>query len=374
MCSSLISKKPESSYMMQETLTHLSKLVSFYPMSKEQNNVLEALKYCQKIFIQNNLHAEIHTHNHVHSLYASTNSTNKPRVLLHGHVDVVPAMANQRNIKTIKHKAYARGVYDDLFATAIYLSLTEDLKNELPGLDLGIMLTGDEELGGFSGTNYFVQKGYLPEICVMPDAGEGFGDLNVGCRGIYNFKVTVAGKSHHGSRPWDGDGAANKLVLLLNEIISLTKNTPEDRFTVSLTILEGGDSMNKAPSLSSAQIDIRYQTEKDLQNIKEKLAPLLKKYNGKISNLSAGPAFNLNLEEPLVKDFLNLYEEKAGKITLSKTTGSSDARFFAAKNIPVLMFRPEGGDLHGDNEWLNTEELQKTYNLIKEYLIKVAKI
>ena len=41
------------------------------------------------------------------------------------------------------------------------------------------MLTGDEELGGFNGVGYLVEEGYLAEVCILPDAGEGFGDLSI---------------------------------------------------------------------------------------------------------------------------------------------------------------------------------------------------
>jgi succinyl-diaminopimelate desuccinylase len=362
--------------MKNRIMDHLANLVNYYPVSSDQNAVKLLLEYCSKIIGAAGGFSDLEILNSkgVNNLYASTRSTKKPRVMLNGHIDVVAASKPQRTMTINGNKAIGRGVYDDLFATAIFLTLIEDIKDELNQLDIGIMLTGDEELGGFNGTKALVDKGYLPSISIMPDAGEGFGDLNIGCRGIYNFELTISGKSHHGSRPWDGDGAASKIISLLSELAMLTPNKETSSFTIVPTKLNAGDSINKAPAVATAHLDIRYETQADLIIVKKELGKLLEKYNGSINEVSVGSNFNLDLQNGLVKEFLEHYKFQAHKVTYSKTTGSSDARFFASKNIPVIMFRPEGGGIHGDNEWLNAGELEKTYNLIKEYLLKVAKI
>jgi succinyl-diaminopimelate desuccinylase len=362
--------------MKDRLITHLIKLVSYYPISSDQKAVKSLLDYCLKVMNGSGSFsdAKILSNGGVNSLYASTRGTKKPFVMLNGHIDVVAASKLQQNLQLKGNKAYGRGALDDLFATAIFLTLIEELQSDLSTLDLGVMLTGDEELGGTHGVGTLVKKGYIPSLSIMPDAGNGFGDLNTGCRGIYNCEVTIKGKSHHGSRPWDGDGAANKLVSFLSELLKLTPNTESALFTIVATKLEAGDSMNKAPASAKAHLDIRYESEAILPRIQKELNRLLKKYNGKVTNVSAGVAFNLDLENELVKDFMNLYKTKSDKVTLSKTTGSSDARYFAALKVPVIMLRPLGADIHGDNEWIDIEELEKIYELIKEYLLKIAKI
>lgn len=360
--------------MKDKIFTHLTNLVSYYPVTKDQKAVLKTLQYCQEVLL--NAHKfedlKIYKKNGVHSLYASTQATKRPKILLNGHIDVVPAPLSQRKLTSKNNRYYGRGVYDDLFATAIFLSVVEELKSNLGELDLAVMFSGDEELGGFNGTKYLAEQGIRPQLCIMPDAGEGFGDLNTGCRGIYNFDLEVKGASHHGSRPWDGDGAANKLIALLNELLNLTTNKPNAPFTVVTTMLNAGDSINKAPAAASAHIDIRYEQQSDLAIIKHELKRLLIKYEGSIQEISTGAAFKLDLENQLVKEFLRLYKDAAGNVTYSKTTGSSDARFLAAQNIPVIMLRPLGGDLHGDNEWVDITEIQKVQNLIKQYLQEVG--
>jgi succinyl-diaminopimelate desuccinylase len=361
--------------MENRILKHLDRLVSFYPTSSNQESVRHLLNYCQAVISQHIKNIEVIEHNGFYALYASTKNTKNPKVLLHGHIDVVPATKNLQKLKKITDKLYGRGVYDDLFAAACYLVLVEDLAERINTLDIGMMLVSDEELGGFNGTQSLLKRGYLPEVGIMPDAGNGFGDINIAANGIYNFNLEVKGTAHHGSRPWEGRGAANALVNAVAGLLATTKNQPSSIYTVTITQLSGGDSINKAPASSTAHIDIRYKDKRALEVVKKEIGKITANEDVKIKNLTIGEAFNLNMDHPMVKEFLNMYKRHSScQITTSKTSGSSDARFFAAKNIPVIMVRPRGGGAHGDNEWIDAKEILQVYQLIKEYIQKVGKI
>lgn len=357
-------------------LEHLGKLVSCYPVSNNQTAVSELLEYCllnikQTTFFPD---AKIHNINGVHSLYASTCASKTPRVLLQAHIDVVPAAKNIRKLfKSSDNRVVGRGVYDMLYGTACYLTLIEDLADKLSKHNIGILLTGDEELGGFNGTGHFVSEGYGADVVVLPDAGDGLGQMNTGSKGIYSFDLLVNGKAHHASRPWEGDGAGNKMIMALNEVIQLSVNSPQSPFTVTVTILSGGEAMNKAPSNANAHVDVRYVNNVELTKFKRSLKTILKKYNGQVTNLLEAPSFDLDTNNSFVRQFIDIYSKIIKQeVELTRTDGSSDARFFAKKNIPVIMLRPKGGEAHGDNEWLDTSELDDFYKILKEFIIKVA--
>ena len=55
-----------------------------------------------------------------------------------------------------------------------------------------------------------------------------------------------------------------------------------------------------------------------------------------------------------------------------KAPGSSDARFFSAHNIPVIMLRPTGHGAHGDNEWISIAETEQFYQILTSYILKEA--
>lgn len=362
---------------MEQILAHIDSLVGFYPATNQQEHVAGLIEYCLGILKQSRGFEDASkiTNGGVNSLYASSQGTNRPKVLLQAHIDVVPAGIELRTMQIANNRLIGRGVFDMLYATACYLTFVERHQEDIPLLDFGIMLTGDEEIGGMHGANYLVELGHGTDICVLPDAGLGFGDLNAAAKGVYNFKLVVNGKAHHGARPWEGDGAANKLVRLLSDLLKEFDSSSRDNSTLTVAMLSAGDADNKGPAQASARLDIRYSDKEDLARIKHAVERLLKKYNAHIEDLQLASDYQLNVQNPLVRQFIELYETHAGKpVSFSKAHGSSDARFFAARDIPVIMLRPKGGGGHGDEEWISINEIEKFYKLLEDYIMKAARL
>ncbi len=358
-------------------LDHLRQLVSFYPKSDDQTAVRQALVYCQEILRQSGNFPDVTLHKQAgfYSLTASTRGIKHPKLLLSAHIDVVPA-AGRPSLKVDKGSGLAggRGVYDMLFATACYLAFIQTHQAGLSKLDIGIMLVGDEELGGDHGTYYLMQQGYSSEVCVLPDAGKGFGDLSIAAKGVYNFDLTVHGRSHHGSRPWEGDGAANKLVHMLHELLQEFDDSNQENSTMTVTRLNGGDANNQGPSQATAHLDIRYKDAADFARIQKVVARLCVTYDAETQNMLLVKNLALDVDSPHLRDFIGLYEQHAGQaITYSKAHGNSDARFFAAQGIPVIMFRPDGFGAHSDHEGLSLASLQKFYGLLEAFILTAGK-
>ncbi|MDR3125452.1 MAG: M20/M25/M40 family metallo-hydrolase, partial [Candidatus Nomurabacteria bacterium] len=294
------------------------------------------------------------------------------KVLLQSHVDVVPASVSQFVAKS--QRCYGRGVYDMLFAAAAYLHLADELGKCCKNYNIAIMLTGDEELGGMHGSKALLDLGYKSEICVLPDAGEGLGDLSVSSKGVFQTTVTITGRSHHASQPWDGDSAARKLAHFLVEAEKLYDNSDRAGATMTISRLQAGMADNQGPAVASAVLDIRYPSEHHPSDIKASFNSLLKKYNGRANDLMNSPAVQLDISQPPVQRFLEIYRRHVGRdISFSQACGSSDARFFSGCGIPVLMFRPDGGGLHSDNEWLSVRSFEKFYEIIKDFTLGQAK-
>ncbi|MEI9914160.1 MAG: M20/M25/M40 family metallo-hydrolase [Candidatus Saccharibacteria bacterium] len=75
----------------------------------------------------------------------------------------------------------------------------------------------------------------------------------------------------------------------------------------------------------------------------------------------------------MLKPSLSYMREALGsKVKLTRAHGSSDARFFAARGMPVIMLRPDGDGAHGDNEWISSDSIQKFYELLKAYILNTC--
>jgi succinyl-diaminopimelate desuccinylase len=348
---------------------HLEKLVNFYPVSSNQESVKALLEYAENIFDKAGLYTNLFEDGGVYNLFAAPQETNHVKILLQSHVDVVPA--EDQPFRVAENKYYGRGTFDMLFAAASYLKFVEDNQEEISNLDFGIFLSGDEEVSGAHGVKQFLDMGFTSDICILPDAGTKLGLLNVAAKGIYNISVKINGQSHHGSRPWEGDGAAGKLVSFLAAVQQLFDNTEKEDSTLTIAVLSAGHADNQGPKEASATLDIRYKDKNDLNRIKKAVDSLLDKYDGKIVKELSGDDYQLDMTKTLVKSFIDLYKDVLRRpIETMKAPGSSDARYFSAQKIPVIMFRPQGHGAHGDNEWVSIEETQIFYNILSQYILK----
>lgn len=318
--------------------------------------------------------------NNYPSLLATTKKTRKPKLLLAGHLDVVPGSSNLLFIPKKKgKKLIGRGVFDMKFAIACYLKLIFDLKEKLKNYDIGIMITCDEEIGGFNGTKFLIDQGYLADFVFLPDGGENW-FLEEGAKGVLHLKIEAFGKNAHGSRPWQGK---NAISLLFNFLKKFEKNFPLEpcgeknhyHNTLNIGKIEGGKATNQVCSQAALFLDIRYipeTKEKEILNQIEKIKKETKKIEVK-KIVRALPFKNdLRVSEIITfkKIAFKLYGIKIGKIF---SHGSSDARFFREKNIPVLSIRPKGGGHHGKNEWIDLKDLERYYNVFKTWVEEIFK-
>jgi succinyl-diaminopimelate desuccinylase len=180
------------------------KLVSFEStpqnFKEKKKGILWILKFLKKFPLKLK-YFEFSSHP---SLVALTKNKN-PKVFLAAHFDVVPASPKLFNLKIKGGRAFGRGVYDMKFAIVCYLKLIEELKNDLKKMDFGIMITSDEEIGGFFGTKKLIEKGFKSKVVFLPDGGSNW-KIEKKAKGAWHLKLEFFGKSAHGSRPWQGKG------------------------------------------------------------------------------------------------------------------------------------------------------------------------
>lgn len=353
-------------------LDTLKTLINFRSVSSDQNAVHTLLDYIEERLGSRGLTVQRIQHEGVYSLYASTRGQAHAHVMLQGHIDVVPG---GEIFRQEGDKIYGRGCYDMLFAAASFLAFIDSLDTPAD-YDVSLLLTGDEELGGEHGVHEILDReGYTCDVCILPDAGEGLGTMSVSAKGIYHLKLQVNGTSHHGSRPWEGDGAGNKAIAFLTEASLLFDPSSRDNSTFVISQLQAGTSaINQAPAEANIGIDIRYKDADDFIRIKDGLDALRKKYDVEITFEETGRNFDLNTDNPLIQQFISLYGRRVGKpIEFIKAHGSSDARYFDDNGMPVIMFRPDGGNAHGDGEWLSYESWKTFHEILTDYVLQTAR-
>jgi succinyl-diaminopimelate desuccinylase len=358
----------------------LKKLISFKTTLNQLNINFLALNWIKNQIKDLPIKINEFNFNGYPSLLIFTQKTKKPILFLVAHIDVVEAPAQMFQPKIKRERLYGRGAFDMKFAIACYLRLLKELKNEIKNYNFGIIVTSDEEIGGFNGVKKILEKGYRAKVCFLPDGGKNWEFPKI-TKAVWHIKFESYGKTTHGSRPWEGENAILNLILFLENLKKEFKKEPcktKNHFHDTLNIgkIEGGRATNQVPDYAQAFLDIRLTKNEKREKLKKKIKDILKKFPKiKMKNLIFGKGYQISGSNPYFKLFSKIAKEKFKiKTSFCISHGSSDARFFIEKNIPTILIRPRGGGKHSSKEWIDLKDLERFYQVLKVFVQKVAKV
>jgi len=308
------------------------------------------------------------------SLVALPEGIDKPKILLCGHLDVIdhPDPDSFRSIIE-DGRIIGPGAGDMKGADAIMLELFCRMHEQHPGISLGLAITSDEERGGEHGVRFLLEEtGLRAGIVIIPDGGS-LNDLVIEEKGIVHARVEGKGNSFHAARPWLGQNIlrhlADRLSLLAQHFDDLRSADifPEDHWypTCSITrITTSNDTVNCIPEDASATLDLRFPPpetpEGMLVRVREILGPDLV-----VTEIVSADATHL-APDP---EFAAITAEITGNpVKMVKASGGSDARFFRARDIPVLLSRPLVGKLHATEEWIDMASMETYYRICETFI------
>lgn len=356
--------------------TLLEQLVAFRSICGEHVESIAITDFVGSYLAERGMFVERFEQDDFPSLVATTQPNRKtPKVLLAAHLDVVPAPDNLFWL-TLKDGIYrGRGVFDMKFAAAAYLHIVEALRNDLATYDFGIMFTTDEENFGRYGTGMLVAKGYLPEVCILPDAGENW-NIETSAKGAWLAEIHIHGRSSHGSRPWEGNSASIRLIKLMNHLVNLFQDAQQPHTsTLNIGILKSGTVVNLTPDHAVAAIDVRFANLADFHHIPAAIRRLCQEHGAEIRTTRAATLpTGTDLTHPLIAAFSTCITTETGIIPKGIASfGASDAPFFSAHGVPCILTSPRGGDRHADSEWLDAESYEHLKPILIAYLNTVAR-
>jgi succinyl-diaminopimelate desuccinylase len=354
--------------MMQKYILSLAKkLIAIQSTSKNPKALEEALnlaisytkEFPVKRFERNGIKSVL--------IHNQNRATKKFKVILNGHLDVVPGKDYQYKPRIQDGKLYGVGSMDMKANVACLIAVFNAVARKI-AYPLALQLVTDEEIGGFHGTKYQIDKGIRAEFVI---AGETTNfHIAHKAKGILWAKISAKGKTAHGAYPWRGENAIWNMNVFLNTLQKTFPVPTEEVWatTVNLSRIETtNQSFNKIPDDCSASLDIRYIPE-DKDTIQEDITKLLPK--------GCTIDFLVN-ESPLFVDKDNMYVQSLKKvaeqitrkkIALYGANGSSDARHFTAVGCNGIEFGPIGGGIGTDNEWVDIQSLNTYYTILTTFL------
>jgi succinyl-diaminopimelate desuccinylase len=310
-------------------------------------------------------------HNGRPVLAATVGPADAPTIVLHGHLDVVPARPEQFSPRLDGDRLFGRGAYDMKGGLAGMMLAVHDLAAQ-DGVRVHFVCVADEESEELEqrGSDYLVEQGYLGDFAITGEPT----DMHIGiqAKGVLAMRLEVTGTAAHGSTPWIGDNAVLKAIDVFRqiEILPFARESSDlfDRPSINLSRIVGGDALNKVPDLCAIDVDVRYLPGQDADAIRQSIDDLPDVRVAKVFHRR--PAM-VDRENPFVQalgEAIGRVAPPDGDQISVGRDGASDAISFLEAGVPAVECGPVGAGHHGPEEWVSVRSLGDYRRALVEFV------
>ena len=316
-----------------------------------------------------------------HLVIKAFQKPNQKQILMVGHTDTVHSRGSlsERPWRREAGKIYGPGIFDMKANCALALEVLRTLLElqATPAYGVSIVLTCDEEVGSLSGWPLIEKVAKArPARCafVMEPPASG-GRVKTSRKGTGIFAIKVEGKAAHaGLEPEKGASAILELARQTEQLHAL--NLSGSGITLNVGVVRGGTRSNVVAAEAQGEIDVRFSTEAESQEI-ERILTTLKPIDERTKVFVSGSINRPPMERTAA--VIELFE-KARAIAAdidfdlgeAQVGGASDGNFLAAMGIPVLDGLGISGDgAHAVHEHIEADDIARRGALIGGLLMSI---
>lgn len=299
-----------------------------------------------------------------------------PKILLCGHMDVVPGKVK---VRTEGDFLYGRGASDAKAPLmAMLFAAASVQKNNGTIIFVGAV---DEE-GNATGIKNLVKKELDIDYAVFGEPS-GIKQVTIAYKGrlAISLKVTVE-DSAHASAPWLSKNAIEESAIFTSELKKELETGQEEKskgmlLTATITEISGGISHNVTPKECMTTMDIRIPVDMNCKSVEQKIAIIVKdiserrKVEAFYSILDETEPFEAPHNSPIVRAFtLGVMDVEHTRPTLIRKTGTGDMNVIGNQwDIPVVTYGPgDPHEAHTIDEKVSIDEYLKGIEILKKTL------
>jgi succinyl-diaminopimelate desuccinylase len=313
----------------------------------------------------------------------------RPRLILYGHIDVVPANGWDAFKPRVENgKVYGRGAADMKGSIVALLLAMESLNRKPLNFDVSLMVTTDEEFSQASQLLYLRQ--YLEPVsgAYFLNLDSSFGYVSIAGLGALQVDIKVTGKSVHSGLSHLGENAIEKASLLIQALLDLKHkveqrksnvpthpNTKLNRMEARLNInmINGGIKINVVPDECLISVDRRLIPEENLEDARRELLDTLASVPGvawqldRVYGIPTVPPAN----DPIVDRLVGIIGDTIGEGSKFGEMGSGDlchiVATWGAKAFGLGVIRPEC-NIHGKEEFVYLQDIEDMAKIVARFL------
>ncbi|MCH7966705.1 MAG: M20/M25/M40 family metallo-hydrolase [Thaumarchaeota archaeon] len=302
--------------------------------------------------------------------------TGSPKIMLCGHMDVVPGKVK---VRKEGDSLYGRGASDakaPLIAMLFAAASIQDNNGTI------IFVAAVDEEGSATGIKNLVKKEMNIDYAIFGEPS-GVKQVTIAYKGrlAINLKVSVEDSSH-ASAPWLSKNAIQESMIFAKELkegleIGQEGKTKGMLLTVTITEIKGGISHNVTPKECETTFDIRIPVDMNCKSTEQKIATLVKEISKRrgveafYSILDETEPFEAPHNSPLVRAFtLGIMDIEHSRPTLIRKTGTGDMNVLGNQwKIPVVTYGPgDPHEAHTIDEKVSIDEYLRGIEILKKTL------
>ena len=324
-----------------------------------------------------------------------------PSLILNHHMDVVPA-PNTQQWKTPPFAGLitddvivGRGVQDMKGVAVVHYCALKALKSAgiQPQRTIHFIAVPDEEIGGFTGTQQFVETDYFKTMNAQFILDEGIPSgkpntiaIKVSERKPIQIEITTTGSLAHGSK-LNCFNAIHELTALLHRVISKHQAQQKESSTIAdglllslnITSLKAGihnnntTSLNIVPDIASATIDIRVPPTMKMNDALQIIDTIVREHKNSSYIIHAtvpDHTTNNDYHTPLYNALAQTIQECNLQVEPLFFEGSSDLRYYKTLGLDGVGLTPftTHNAIHETNESLPIADLIQGKNIMVHFL------
>lgn len=330
-----------------------------------------------------------HGRRNVVGVHRPRGATTGRSLILNGHIDVVPIGHPQLwatppfEPRIVGDRVYGRGAADMKAGIVAYTMAFKALRQLgfEPAAPLYLQSVIEEECTG-NGALACLVAGYTADAALIPEPSQEC--VMTAQIGVMWMAIEVFGVPVHASRAQEGIAATEFAQYLVDELRALERqwNQPEARHPMycehahpinfNLGRLAGGEWTSSVPTHCRADLRIGYYPGRPVVEVQAEIEALLKAAharhpraaNVRYEVVYAGfqsEGVVVDMEAPVISTLMqchqDLLEAQPGTTAFTATT---DVKFFHLYGkIPSTCYGPTGESIHGVDEWVSIESLQR---------------
>ena len=316
------------------------------------------------------------------NLVATLTGTGKGRVLLIAHMDTVfpRGTVAQHPYAVVGDHGVCPGAGDDKSGAATAICALTILQ-QLHWADyaqITLLLNSNEETGSVGTRDLIRSLAKQSDAAINLERGVPPDGVLVSRKGSAILTIEITGRAaHSGLEPEKGRNAAIEAAhqaLQLGQLANAEKQT-----TVSVTVLEGGGTINVIPAHATVKADVRAYSKEEFDRVEEGLHRLSNETIVPGIEVSATLARNFpawphaTSTDALVARARKLYSEIGGSLATVSVGSSADVAFAAETGLPSIDgFGILGGGAHSLDDYADLSSIVPRLYLLTRMVMDIG--